>query len=183
MPSSFISCFIQYFVRKPIFSVCNIHLMAAWIEFCIFANSYPTAFIQWSFVTHQSASQYVSVMQTDFKSSACLAFQNFLLFLPCISWFSWFLCYRVRSPCVVIFHINWKSYLKTIINFLACILFNKIWREKQAQLLFKKKGMNSIFYHSCLLPFNCCCGECLFKLKILVVCTLYWYYTVIFFHW
>ena len=84
-------------------------------------------------------------MFTDFQSSAWLPFQNFLAFLPCTSWFSWPLCYRIRSPCTEIFHINWKSYQKPTINSLVRILFNKLSRKKQTKLLFLNKGINYIF--------------------------------------
>ena len=76
-------------------------------------------------------------MQTDFQSSAWLAFQNFLLLLPCTSWFLRFSCVIV---CVEIFPINLKSYLKSITNSLVCRLFNKISREKQIKLIFKERN-------------------------------------------
>ena len=69
---------------------------------------------------------------------------------------------------------------KSIIDSLVGILFNKISRKKQVELLFFKEGINSMFYHTCLLPFNFCCGRRLFISKLFVVCSLYSYYTVIF---
>ena len=77
-----------------------------------------------------------------------VSFQNFLLFLLCSSWFSWLQCYRIRSPCVGIFHINLKSYQTSIIHFLVGILFHYILRKKKAELLFLKKEINSTFYRT-----------------------------------
>ena len=64
---------------------------------------------------------------------------------------------------------------KSIIDSLVRILFNKISRRKQVELLFLKEGINSMFYHTCLLPYNCCCGGRLIISKLFVVCSLYSY--------
>ena len=74
------------------------------------------------------------------------------------------------SVCTDHVHRNFSYKLlklsKSIIDALIRILFDKISRKKQVELLFLEEGINSMFYHTCSLPVNFCYGGRLKGMKI-----------------